>query len=215
MRKINLKQLLIPASLFLITVIYYGIMSPPGITFEDAGYFLSSSIGGGYAHPPGYPLYTILLLIWSRSFGLLFSNPALGGSALSIVLSATTIALFYRVLLHSCKKSEVKVEFRTMVFSALIALNMIVCFEFIEQSLLIEVYALHCILLMFLYMSLIHKKYILVGLATGLALSNHSTAIFFFAFTLLWLLLVDRRPWPYILKNGLKLFVPGLSLIHI
>ncbi len=198
-----------PLAIFIISFIFYILLLPPGITFEDAGYFLAASLHGGYAHPPGYPLYTVLLKLWSILLGLFSSNAAFIGSLFSALMSAASLSFFYMILRHITKDFEFKYK---EIILALLTLNAGIAFEFIEQSILIEVYSLHTILLMLLYISLINKKYFFTGLITGLALCNHSTAVFFFPFILLWLLLIDRMPIKNLFVSGIKLFIPGTIL---
>ncbi len=62
---------------------------------------------------------------------------------------------------------------------------------------------------MLLFSCLRKKCYFLTGIVTGLALSNHSTAIFFFAFVFFWLILIDEKPWKTLIAPGLSQFVPG------
>lgn len=207
MTKLILKHIY-PLAIFLISFIFYIALLPPGITFEDAGYFLAASLNGGYAHPPGYPLYTVLLKIWSLTMGLFSSNAAYIGSLFSAFLSAISLALFYIILKHISNSLDISNKLKQPLL-VLLCLNAGLAYEFIEQSILIEVYSLHIILLMSLYLFLIHKKYLLTGLVTGLALCNHTTAVFFFPFIFLWLLMIDNMKLKNMLTPAIKLFIPG------
>jgi|GEM_PF-4994820 len=210
MKKLILKHIC-PLAILLISFIFYIVLLPPGITFEDAGYFLAASLNGGYAHPPGYPLYTVLLKLWSLTMGLFSSNAAYIGSLFSAFLSAISLAVFYIILKHISSSLDISKKLKQALL-ILLCLNAGLAYEFIEQSILIEVYSLHIILLMFLYLFLIHKKYLLTGLVTGLALCNHTTAVFFFPFIFLWLIMIDNMKLKNILSPGVKLFIPGTLL---
>ncbi len=196
----------------LLSFIYYCVQLPPGITFEDAGYFLATSLEGGYAHPPGYPLYTLLLKVWTSALLIFTSNAAYLGALLSALLTSVGISLFYSFL-KSYVSSETftSTKVKTLILG-LFSLLLMTSFELVEQTVLIEVYALHFILLALLFISLQRKAYLFTGLITGLALSNHSTAIYFFAFVLLWLVLIDKIKFKVVLVEGVKKFVPGVIL---
>ena len=131
---------------------------------------------------------------------------------MSSALSALAIAFLYKNLMFLAEKWGNSNSPYIKWFCAALSLNVLAGFEFIEQSLLIEVYSLHLALLMLLFYSLSRKVYLWTGLITGLALANHSTAIYFFAFTLLWLVFIDKIPLKNLIKPGLTRFLPGALL---
>ena len=78
------------------------IWSMPGtVVLEDDGYFILASFFGGYAHPPGYPLYSLLgKLATLFPFGSVASRM----HALSAVIGALSCAclwFFVRQLLKN------------------------------------------------------------------------------------------------------------------
>ena len=46
---------------FLLSAVYW-LTLPPGVTFEDTGLFATVCYNAGIAHPPGYPLHTLLCI---------------------------------------------------------------------------------------------------------------------------------------------------------
>ncbi len=74
--------------------IVYGLTMPRTVTLEDSGLFLMACHFLGVAHPPGYPLYTVL----GKAFELLlpFGEPALRIHCLSVFLGVgTCLELFW------------------------------------------------------------------------------------------------------------------------
>ena len=50
---------------FLLSAVYW-LTLPPGVTFEDTGLFATVCYNAGIAHPPGYPLHTLLCIPFAR-----------------------------------------------------------------------------------------------------------------------------------------------------
>jgi len=197
---------------------FYVKTLPPGITFEDGGYFLAAALGGGYAHPPGYPLYTLLLRGWVEGLTLLNwgPNPAWRGALLSVVftvlalpvLAVTFTAWVKRVGNTVVPNSRDSVP---LILGVLGAFLVGVSFEVWEQSIIIEVYSLHLLLLSLLLYCLTCRNYWLVGLVTGLGLSNHGLSIYFPFFAFCWLFLLEQKRG----KDLLRTFTKTLALIPL
>ena len=59
---------------FLLSAVYW-LTLPPGVTFEDTGLFATVCYNAGIAHPPGYPLHTLLCIPFARLADFLPLNP--------------------------------------------------------------------------------------------------------------------------------------------
>jgi hypothetical protein len=80
---------LIPGTL---AFILYFITCSPTVNFTDSGELITVAWTGGIAHPPGYPLYTLL---GSAFVHLPFGDPAWRLNILSALFAALAISLFY------------------------------------------------------------------------------------------------------------------------
>jgi hypothetical protein len=83
---------LIPAGL---AVILYTITCSPTVNFTDSGELITVAWTGGIAHPPGYPLYTMLGSVFIH---LPLGNPAWRMNILSALFAALAVGLFYLLI---------------------------------------------------------------------------------------------------------------------
>ncbi len=87
------QSLAVPLLLFFVFLILYGATLLPDVLPADAGEFQLVATTGGVAHPPGYPLYTMV--------GWLFARIPVGPSAawrvslFSAVTAAATLSIVY------------------------------------------------------------------------------------------------------------------------
>jgi hypothetical protein len=79
---------------FLVTLCLYTATLLPDVLPADAGEFQLVATTAGVAHPPGYPLYT--MLGWFSTQLPLGPSPAFRVNLLSAVISAATVALVFR-----------------------------------------------------------------------------------------------------------------------
>jgi hypothetical protein len=162
----QLSSLKLAASLLVIAGLYL-LTAPRFITFEDAGLFQQVCHFGGIAHPPGYPLFT---LICTPAFALGF-DPILTGNLVSICFGLLTLVMLYFVL------AELDLSVNMRCFTVLVAG---IGLEFWSQSLIIEVYTLNTFLLISLIFSALcfrrtgEVMWLWLGaLGLGLSLANH------------------------------------------
>jgi hypothetical protein len=80
---------LIPGSL---AFILYLVTCSPTINFTDSGELITVAWTGGIAHPPGYPLYT---LVGSLFIHIPLGDPAWRMNVLSALFAAVAVSLFY------------------------------------------------------------------------------------------------------------------------
>ena len=70
----------------------YAATLPRTVVLEDDGLFLMAGVHLGVAHPPGYPIYTLVLHLFTR---LPFGDPAVLGHLSSAVLGALACGAVY------------------------------------------------------------------------------------------------------------------------
>jgi hypothetical protein len=151
----------------LVLLVVYWLTMPKVITFEDAGLFLQVCHFQGIAHPPGYPLFTLLCIPWFW----LPVDPVILGNMLSAIFAAFTCVVVYFIV----RRMHVN-EFTAVVTSLLFGLSR----DFWSQAIIVEVYTLNTLLIsVAIYLAVSFssqpkKEYIyLLSLMFGLAISNH------------------------------------------
>lgn len=157
-------------------LVVFGSTMPTLITFEDAGLFDSVCYTNGIAHPPGYPLFT---LICAPLFQLPF-EPATIGNSISAVFGALTCATLVYILraLH-CSRA----------FAAFGGLLLAVSSSFWSQAIIVEVYTLNTFLF-----ALVLLLCILFSRAPGRRLVWTITLIFSLGMSNHWPLMVLAFP---------------------
>ena len=142
---------------------------PHTVVLEDDGLFLMAAAHLGIAHPPGYPLHTLLshLFTW-----LPFGTPAFTGHLSSAVFGALACGMVYL-----CARL-----LRTGWLPALAAAWLLGASEhFWSQAIITEVYTLNALLLFTVYALILHGVrhpaqsaiWIAAALVYGLSLANH------------------------------------------
>ncbi len=92
MRRLPLLPALLPAAFALLI---FGLTLSPTVNFLDSGELTTVAWTAGIAHPPGYPLYT---LISSAFIHLPLGDPAWRMNALSAVFGTLAVSLFYALV---------------------------------------------------------------------------------------------------------------------
>ena len=115
-------------------LVLYAATLPRTVVLEDDGLFLMAGVHLGVAHPPGYPLYTLVVHLFTR---LPFGDPAVLGHLSSAVLGALACGAVY-----GCA--------RLLRASPLPALTVAWLFgvseQFWSQAIIAEVYTLNALL---------------------------------------------------------------------
>ena len=160
---------------FVVSMIIYGFTLAPTVTGEDSGELIAAAWEGGVAHPPGYPLWTMLGWLAIRIF-FIFESVAFRVNLLSAILAASAAAVFCRTLQ------------RFFGVRPIFAVTGAICFaagrHLWSQAVITEVYTLHiilfCLILHFLLAWIEKPKnglLYLISFLTGLALANHHLAV--------------------------------------
>ena len=144
----------------------------------DTGLLVSAAVTHGVAHPPGYPLFTLLGFIITQLGGFTHNSPAFLVGTISAISSALAAVLYFKISVIFTKKT-----FLSLV--SVLTLSTMYLFWFFAE--IPEVFALNnffITLLLFLALSYHRNKsktylYSLV-FCSGLSLTNHLTILLLF-----------------------------------
>lgn len=190
---IKYSQLFIPFFLFLFTFIIYINNLSPTVFGGDSGDFLSAIITKGIPHPSGYPLYTII--------GILFNYLPLGHSTAwrvgitSCLYASIGIGLMYLLCMQLTRS-----KWASLISSLTLAFT----YPFWVYAEVTEIFSLHSLFI--LSISYLTVKYIdgrnlkvlyLLCFFCGLSLTNNLTIILLFPGVGLSILLANNK----IVKN--------------
>jgi hypothetical protein len=182
----------------------------PGLTWAheaaDGGELLAAALTNGVPHPPGYPLYMVLLRAWVQ-IGAWF-NPqvsiAYWGNLLSAVCGAASVAVTVLVAYRLLQPTELR-----WLWAGLAGLAWGVSVLLWSQSIVTEVYALHALVVALLGWALFNRagqaRYLIPIIACGVA--HHLTFVLLLPAVLVYLWDVRGRNWDAFLKAALTLTV--------
>jgi tetratricopeptide (TPR) repeat protein len=138
------------------------------------------------AHPPGYPLLTLLV----RSASLVSAAPLALNLVSALAAAGSCLALFF--IVHVLTRDDLSALAAALIWS--------VSFELWQQATALEVYSLHVMLAGLVLLACLSwrdtgsGRYLLAaGFATGLALANHLTVVLLVPSLLLLVLWPGRR----------------------
>lgn len=163
----------------------------PGLTWAhqgaDGGELVTAAIVNGVPHPPGYPLYMLLLQAWLALSGLLLPSADLNwrGALLSAACAALSVGVTYLTARHLLRPNP-----HGSLWAALAALAWGVSPLLWQQAVIVEVYGFHTLLLALLgWAVLVHPDkvwYVVIPVAMGVA--NHLTFVLLLpaAFYIVW-----------------------------
>ena len=161
----------LPASVVLATV--YILTLAPSVTFWDAGEFIAAAHSLGIPHPPGTPLFILLLHVWGLPWP--DAQYALGlnlASALATTAAAgISASLVYRWL---SVRSDSRVAFASATAAAICAGAMYTVWSNATET---EVYAASLALAIVTLAAAEHRRERLVAYCFGLAAALHVSAL--------------------------------------
>ncbi len=215
-----------PVVIFLTTglalALYIWTLSP-GLTWAnfgaDGGDLISAAVTNGVPHPPGYPLYTLLLQAWLWGLGVI--APASELAWRSNLLSATAAAAAVGITTHLAYTMRAGTTLHKALSAALVGLAWAISPLLWGQAIITEVYALHALLFVMLvwiawggmpYATL--RRPLLLGFVIGLGLAHHLTIVLLLPALLYWLWSAPDQPlrrrsfWAW----GVVGALPGLLL---
>jgi len=157
--------------LFLMIFSVYLWSAPRTVVLEDDGYFILASYFNGIAHPPGYPLYTLLGHFATK---LQLGSVALRVHALSALFGTLSCVFLYLI-------TRTLIQERIFAYTAALGLGLSRVFW--SQSLIADVYTLNALLVLallfisiqFISLNSFSRSWLpqSMGLLYGLGLSNH------------------------------------------
>ena len=154
---------------FAAPLLLYAMTMPRTVYLEDDGLFLAVARHLGVAHPPGYPLYTLLGYVFMQ---LPFSTPAAAGHFYSAFFGALACSMVYACCRH----------FGASVLASLAGALLFAASEhFWSQVIIAEVYAMNTFILFACYALLLRSSrserpvvpLFLAAAAYGFGLANH------------------------------------------
>lgn len=205
-----LRRYLPELAVFSISLGLYLATLAPTVTGEDSGELITAAYGWGVAHPPGYPLWTMLAGVFVKIIP--FASAAYRVNLLSAVLAASAAVVVCRIL-----RRFFQVPAGIAVAGALC---MAIGRHLWSQAVIAEVYTLHiflfCLILYFLLAWLQNTRPLyLYGLSffTGLALCNHHLTLLLGPVLLLTVLFTKARTFIQIKTVLLCILFLGLGLL--
>ncbi|SVA31369.1 uncharacterized protein METZ01_LOCUS84223 [marine metagenome] len=221
-RKIVKLDYIYPCAITFIVLAVYLATMPTSLSWGyknfgiDSPELLTSAQLFGIPHPPGYPLYMLLLGTFLRI--LPFADPALVGNLFSVLTFLPIIPILYSTILKLFA-SHTKTGGTSLRLCSAISV-MIFCFLPViwGVSTVTEVYALNILLVIILFwasVSLVlhhsrsdrisRKLLIVLSVSIGLGLSNHLTFLGFAVPILFW---IGR-------KTGLRIYLNPIFFFPI
>lgn len=169
-----------PAALFALLMGLYVFTMSEHTTLEDSGAFILVVKFAGIAHPPGYPLYTML--------GKLYSLLPFGNFAFRIQLLSATAGALACVWVYFCCLALSAARWPAFFAALFFGVSGMLW----RQSLIAEVYSLHA---MFYFLCL----YLVLRMRHGFRRRELFCLAFFFALGL-------SHHWPLLVLNSLSFF---------
>lgn len=176
-------------------LLYLGSLAP-GITWAhqgaDSGELIAAAVVGGVPHPPGYPLYTVLLRGWLALVGIAApaSDMAWRGNLLSALLAALSVGVT-AVTVSALLDGNPRRRLWALAAAAAWAVSPLLW----SQALITEVYALHALVLTLLGWQALSSRphpWLLAPILT-VGMANHLTTLLLLP-AVLYLMLSHAHP---------------------
>jgi len=173
LKKLKLNHFLIPLSFLLPLSIYIYTLCPTVSAYADAGEAPTFAHISGFIHPPGYPLFILIVKLFQL---LPFGNPAFQANLAAAFFAAATIPLFYLLLKRLAKQPLIAFTASLILaFSKIYWHNALVS----EVFSLLAFFIVLCLLLFHLWSTTKQKKYLFAFIITaGFGFFHHQTIIF-------------------------------------
>jgi len=171
----------VSAFVFLAAFAFYLAGASPSVAARDCADMSLAALTLGVAHPPGYPLYSVLGRLWLSVFP--WGNPAYRLAVLSCLAGGGAVAFLFLFVRHRCGAWAGLTAACLLVFSA----------PLWKFALIQEKYAFHaCFVAVLFFLSEGAKESFwrrarLSGFLAGLGLVNHQSLLVFLpGYILLW-----------------------------
>ncbi len=172
----------------------------PAVHVGDSGELIASAKILGIAHPPGYPLFSILNKVF---FIFPSENPGYRLNMAQAIFGCFVILVLFLIVRKITKRN-----ISAMIFAALFLLAGRV---FIVQATVAEVFMLNLLFILLVIYAVMHGKYSVAGLIAGVGLGNQHTLVLIFPAILYYTITENDRKFEKILNFSLWLFI-GLSV---
>ena len=174
MPKPKILDTLIPFFLLCFTLTIYILTLSRSVYFGDSGEFITAAYTLGIAHPPGYPLYTMLAHLFTY---LPFGNLPFKVNFFSAISSSLTVVVVYFICL--------KITANRLA-SASASLFLAFSYSFWLYSLIADTYSLNTFFIAVLVLISLHlfanpnkiRLFWFLAFAFGLSLSHHAVVLF-------------------------------------
>lgn len=193
---------LLPFGIFLITFLVYGFTSPRTlVNIADSDELITAAYGGGIAHPPSYPLYTVFLNVilhlpsnW---------NPVFLAHVSSGLFQSLALVFFYLTSVALTKRKDI---------SVIGALALAFSHLFWNQATYAEVFSLSLLFTaVLIWMIVTRTNFKWIAFIFGIAASHHQLIVFLIP-GLMWIERKNRKvPW----ISCVLLFAMGLCLPYL
>ena len=193
-----------------IAAFVYGLTLSPSVGAGDSGELILAAHSLGIPHPPGYPLWLLL----ARCADLLpWGTVALRVNALSALLSAAAVGLFYHLAARSGLNRSGRIA-ATLVFGGATLVW--------DSSVQAEVYSLATALFLVLALAAVRARSsrsagsradAIFFFVAGVALLAHQTLLFPALVLAAWVL--QRRPTPSRFLGAIAWSLAGFSLVFL
>lgn len=201
----------------------YLVTLAPTVLDADAGEFQFVPWLPGIAHPPGYPLYT--LIGWGWAHILPFGEVAWRMNLLSAVLAAAAVGLTYVVIKVILNQTIPKTPTSAQcVIAVIAAATFAVTPTFWSQAIIAEVYTLHALLvalILWLVLQAQHRPWAgrVLAVTIGVAMTHHVTTILLIPAVVVYLVSQLERPIVIkaqtVIQHGILVSVPLLLYLYI
>jgi hypothetical protein len=186
---------------FLLPLVFYGITTAPDVLAADSGEFQIAASLLGVAHPPGYPLYT--MLGWLATKLIPFGNQAFRLNLMSAVFAAGTLTLLGAAIRHWARQLGASAN-AALVGGLAAALTLGTAATFWAQATIANIRMLTMFSAALGFYALARyagaegrreadRALMLLALALGLGIGHHPSLLFLGVFILIYLILVDPR----------------------
>lgn len=205
----KIRKHFLPIIIFIFVSFIYIHNLSRGVYGGDTGDFISAALVMGVAHPPGYPLFTLLGFLLSR-FNIV--TPAFMVGLIATFSSSLSVVVFYLLSLKLTKSKLVSV-----ISSFILSFNLLFWF-YAEMAEVFSLNILLSLILILLSIQFLEKKKIkyfyALSFFVGLSLTNHHTVVLIFPsiFIIIFRELFKIIKKPKNVLNSFLFFLAGFSV---
>ncbi len=209
----KLKKYFLPIIIFLFVFLVYLHNLSRSVYGGDVGDLVTAAKVMGVAHPPGYPLFTLLGFLLTR---INFISPAFMVGIISAFSSALAVLIYYFLSLEFTKS-----KFIAFVSSFVLAFNYLFWFyaEIAEVFALNNLFVVLLIFLGFMYHKYKKEKILyILSFFVGFSFTNHQTIVLIFPSILILVLAnykkIFKKP-KFVIKNILFVILGLLIYVYV